>query len=134
MVLLLMAFIMWKIKQKYDVYTRRQRLMVEMEAMASRPFRSIYLELQLRPGDIPSPAGGPLRTLTTTQSQPSMTVVSPKDNMSVNGKSDGLKKKKKDPHLTSNGGPPPPKGQSCNGAGFMHPQMFLQEHTAKKKV
>ncbi|KAB7494399.1 Attractin-like protein 1 [Armadillidium nasatum] len=47
MVLLLMAFVMWKIKQKYDTYTRRQRLMVEMEAMASRPFRAIFLELQL---------------------------------------------------------------------------------------
>ncbi|KAK7083088.1 hypothetical protein SK128_015194 [Halocaridina rubra] len=46
--LLTLAAILWKIKQKYDIYTRRQRLLVEMEAMASRPFRPILLELYPR--------------------------------------------------------------------------------------
>ncbi|XP_076062898.1 attractin-like protein dsd isoform X2 [Oratosquilla oratoria] len=45
LLLLLLAAFLWKIKQKYDLYTRRQRLMVEMEAMASRPFRPILLEM-----------------------------------------------------------------------------------------
>ncbi|XP_069172715.1 attractin-like protein 1 isoform X2 [Procambarus clarkii] len=48
LVLLTLAAILWKIKQKYDIYTRRQRLLVEMEAMASRPFRPILLELYPR--------------------------------------------------------------------------------------
>jgi len=37
--LLLIAAILWKIKQKYDRYRRRQRLFVEMEQMASRYVR-----------------------------------------------------------------------------------------------
>jgi hypothetical protein len=36
--LLLIAAVLWKIKQKFDRYRRRQRLFVEMEQMASRPF------------------------------------------------------------------------------------------------
>ncbi|XP_045109303.1 attractin-like protein 1 isoform X1 [Portunus trituberculatus] len=48
LILLTLAAILWKIKQKYDIYTRRQRLLVEMEAMASRPFRPILLELYPR--------------------------------------------------------------------------------------
>ncbi|XP_071548836.1 attractin-like protein 1 isoform X2 [Panulirus ornatus] len=51
LILLTLAAILWKIKQKYDIYTRRQRLLVEMEAMASRPFRPILLELYPRGAD-----------------------------------------------------------------------------------
>jgi hypothetical protein len=47
--LLLVAAIMWKIKQKYDLYRRRQRLFVEMEQMASRPFSHVFVELQVPP-------------------------------------------------------------------------------------
>lgn len=36
-----MAAILWKIKQKYDMFRRRQRLFVEMEQMASRPFSQV---------------------------------------------------------------------------------------------
>ncbi|KAF2360915.1 CUB domain [Trinorchestia longiramus] len=43
--LLVVAAVLWKIKQKYDIYTRRRRLMVEMEAMAARPFKPVLLEL-----------------------------------------------------------------------------------------
>ncbi|CAN8014844.1 unnamed protein product, partial [Ixodes persulcatus] len=39
------AAILWKIKQKYDLYRRRQQLFVEMEQMASRPFAGVTLEL-----------------------------------------------------------------------------------------
>lgn len=39
--LLLMAATLWKIKQKYDMFRRRQRLFVEMEQMASRPFSQV---------------------------------------------------------------------------------------------
>lgn len=41
LLLLLMAAILWKIKQKYDMFRRRQRLFVEMEQMASRPFSQV---------------------------------------------------------------------------------------------
>ncbi len=44
--LLLVAAILWKIKQKFDRYRRRQRLFVEMEQMASRPFGSVLVELE----------------------------------------------------------------------------------------
>lgn len=37
-----MAAILWKIKQKYDMFRRRQRLFVEMEQMASRPFSQVH--------------------------------------------------------------------------------------------
>ena len=47
--LLLVAAIMWKIKQRYDRYRRRQRLFVEMEQMASRPFGSVLVELERIP-------------------------------------------------------------------------------------
>merc|ERR1712223_1339098 len=47
--LLIIAAILWKIKQKYDRYRRRQRLYVEMEQMASRPFGSVMVELERRP-------------------------------------------------------------------------------------
>ena len=40
---------MWKIKQKYDLYRRRQRLFVEMEQMASRPFSHVLVELHVPP-------------------------------------------------------------------------------------
>jgi hypothetical protein len=38
-----MAAILWKIKQKYDLFRRRQRLFVEMEQMASRPFSQVNI-------------------------------------------------------------------------------------------
>lgn len=37
---------MWKIKQKYDMYRRRQRIIVEMEQMASRPFSQVLVEIE----------------------------------------------------------------------------------------
>lgn len=42
LLLLLLAAVLWKIKQKYDMYRRRQRLFVEMEQMASRPFSEVF--------------------------------------------------------------------------------------------
>ncbi|KAG7168510.1 Attractin-like [Homarus americanus] len=65
LVLLTLAAILWKIKQKYDIYTRRQRLLVEMEAMASRPFRPILLELY--------PRGADAEVLDTNDSTPTTT-------------------------------------------------------------
>ncbi|XP_071746862.1 LOW QUALITY PROTEIN: attractin-like protein 1 [Lepeophtheirus salmonis] len=47
--LLLGAAILWKIKQKYDRYRRRQRLFVEMEQMASRPFGSVLIDMERLP-------------------------------------------------------------------------------------
>lgn len=47
--LLLIAAVLWKIKQKFDRYRRRQRLFVEMEQMASRPFGSVLVELEKLP-------------------------------------------------------------------------------------
>ncbi|XP_028966843.1 attractin [Galendromus occidentalis] len=47
--LLFIAAVLWKIKQKYDLYRRRQQLFVEMEQMASRPFAGVTLELQSPP-------------------------------------------------------------------------------------
>ncbi|KAL3182913.1 hypothetical protein MRX96_006713 [Rhipicephalus microplus] len=47
--LLIIAAILWKIKQKYDLYRRRQQLFVEMEQMASRPFAGVTLELDSEP-------------------------------------------------------------------------------------
>ncbi|XP_022918450.1 attractin-like protein 1 [Onthophagus taurus] len=44
--LLLVAAFLWKIKQRYDMYRRRQRLFVEMEQMASRPFSQVLVELE----------------------------------------------------------------------------------------
>ena len=55
MALLLVAAILWKIKQKYDRYRRRQRLFVEMEQMASRPFGTVLVELEKLPT---LPSGG----------------------------------------------------------------------------
>ncbi|XP_039760808.1 attractin-like protein 1 isoform X1 [Pararge aegeria] len=46
LLLLLVAAALWKIKQKYDLYRRRQRLFVEMEQMASRPFSQVSIELE----------------------------------------------------------------------------------------
>ncbi|XP_063629791.1 attractin [Cydia splendana] len=46
LLLLLVAAALWKIKQKYDLYRRRQRLFVEMEQMASRPFSQVCVELE----------------------------------------------------------------------------------------
>uniref|UniRef100_A0A0A9YMG1 Attractin n=1 Tax=Lygus hesperus TaxID=30085 RepID=A0A0A9YMG1_LYGHE len=48
LLLLLVAAILWKIKQKYDMYRRRQRLFVEMEQMASRPFSQVLVEIEKR--------------------------------------------------------------------------------------
>lgn len=48
LMLLLMAAILWKIKQKYDMFRRRQRLFVEMEQMASRPFSQVLVEIENR--------------------------------------------------------------------------------------
>lgn len=36
---------MWKIKEKYDMFRRRQRLFVELEQMASRPFSQVLVEI-----------------------------------------------------------------------------------------
>merc|ERR1719392_13833 len=47
--LLLIAAVLWKIKQKFDRYRRRQRLFVEMEQMASRPFGSVLCDLEKLP-------------------------------------------------------------------------------------
>ncbi|XP_039300291.1 attractin-like protein 1 isoform X2 [Nilaparvata lugens] len=46
--LLLVAAVLWKIKQKYDMYRRRQRINVEMEKMASRPFSQVFVEIEKR--------------------------------------------------------------------------------------
>ncbi|KAK9729796.1 Laminin EGF domain [Popillia japonica] len=46
--LLLAAALLWKIKQRYDMYRRRQRLFVEMEQMASRPFSQVLVELEVK--------------------------------------------------------------------------------------
>lgn len=43
--LLIIAAILWKIKQKYDLYRRRQQLFVEMEQMASRPFAGVVIQI-----------------------------------------------------------------------------------------
>lgn len=47
LLLLLLAAVLWKIKQKYDMYRRRQRLFVEMEQMASRPFSEVSVRIRL---------------------------------------------------------------------------------------
>lgn len=44
--LLIIAAILWKIKQKYDMYRRRQQLFLELQNMASRPFAGIVLHLE----------------------------------------------------------------------------------------
>lgn len=46
--LLLVAAILWKIKQRVDMYRRRQRLFLEMEQMASRAFSSVIVEIERR--------------------------------------------------------------------------------------
>lgn len=43
--LLIIAAVLYKIKHKYDNYRRRQRMIVEMEEMASRPFSSVTVEI-----------------------------------------------------------------------------------------
>jgi len=48
LLLLVIAALLWKIKQKYDNYRRRQRLFVEMEQMASRPYAQALLEIAKR--------------------------------------------------------------------------------------
>ncbi|GBP16940.1 Attractin [Eumeta japonica] len=57
LLLLLVAAAMWKIKQKYDLYRRRQRMFVEMEQMASRPFSQVCVELERGGGGggVPAP-------------------------------------------------------------------------------
>ncbi|XP_006814642.1 attractin-like, partial [Saccoglossus kowalevskii] len=51
--LLLIAAIIWKIKQKYDAYRRRRAHVVEMARFASRPFAytSVELEKEESPAD-----------------------------------------------------------------------------------
>ncbi|XP_077992752.1 attractin-like protein 1 [Glandiceps talaboti] len=44
--LLLIAAIVWKIKQRYDTYIRRRAHIVEMAHLASRPFATCCLELE----------------------------------------------------------------------------------------
>ncbi|XP_070539699.1 attractin-like protein 1 isoform X2 [Ptychodera flava] len=44
--LLLIAAIIWKIKQKYDAYMRRRAHVVEMAQLASRPFATSCLEIE----------------------------------------------------------------------------------------
>ncbi|CAH4035307.1 attractin-like protein 1 isoform X2 [Pieris brassicae] len=56
LLLLLVAAALWKIKQKYDLYRRRQRLFVEMEQMASRPFSQVCVELERGGGGAGVPA------------------------------------------------------------------------------
>ncbi|ERL89257.1 hypothetical protein D910_06630, partial [Dendroctonus ponderosae] len=46
LLLLVVAAVLWKVKQRYDMYRRRQRLFVEMEQMASRPFSQVMVELE----------------------------------------------------------------------------------------
>ncbi|XP_020278926.1 attractin-like protein 1 isoform X2 [Pseudomyrmex gracilis] len=46
--LLLVAAIIWKLKQRYDMYRRRQRLFLEMEQMASRAFSRVLVEIERR--------------------------------------------------------------------------------------
>ncbi|CAH0555288.1 unnamed protein product [Brassicogethes aeneus] len=48
LLLLLSAALSWKIKQRFDMYRRRQRLFVEMEQMASRPFSQVLVELEVK--------------------------------------------------------------------------------------
>ncbi|XP_054290142.1 attractin-like protein 1 [Macrosteles quadrilineatus] len=48
LLLLLVAAVLWKIKQRYDMYRRRQRMFVEMEQMASRPFSQVLVEIEKR--------------------------------------------------------------------------------------
>jgi len=56
--LLLIAAVLWKIKQKFDRYRRRQRLFVEMEQMASRPFGSVLCDLDKLPDHSNGGSGG----------------------------------------------------------------------------
>ncbi|XP_037295896.1 attractin-like protein 1 isoform X2 [Manduca sexta] len=56
LLLLLVAAALWKIKQRYDMYRRRQRLFVEMEQMASRPFSQVCVELEKGGGSVGVPA------------------------------------------------------------------------------
>ena len=65
--LLLIAAVLWKIKQKFDRYRRRQRLYVEMEQMASRPFGSVLVELDKLP-DHNSGSGSNLPNSSTVNS------------------------------------------------------------------
>ncbi|XP_013386295.1 attractin-like isoform X2 [Lingula anatina] len=44
--LLLIAIIIWKIKIRYVLYLSRQRMFVQMQQMASRPFSIVSLDLQ----------------------------------------------------------------------------------------
>lgn len=70
--LLIIAAILWKIKQKYDLYRRRQQLFVEMEQMASRPFAGVTLELDTETGD-----SGKLDDDATKQSHPTPVALEP---------------------------------------------------------
>lgn len=56
--LLLVAAILWKIKQKYDMYRRRQRLFLEMEQMASRAFSQVLVEIERRDIESSDSEGG----------------------------------------------------------------------------
>ncbi|XP_045189684.2 attractin-like protein 1 [Mercenaria mercenaria] len=50
--LLIIAAVLYKVKHKYDSYRRRQRMIVEMEEMASRPFATAVLEIERRAENI----------------------------------------------------------------------------------
>ena len=50
--LLLVAAVLWKIKQKYDMYRRRQRLFVEMQQMANRAFSQVLVEIERRDSSV----------------------------------------------------------------------------------
>nr|XP_027202331.1 attractin-like protein 1 [Dermatophagoides pteronyssinus] len=43
--LLIIAAMLWKIKQRYELYVRRQQLFVELEQMASRPFAGVVVQV-----------------------------------------------------------------------------------------
>ncbi|KAJ8976990.1 hypothetical protein NQ317_013991 [Molorchus minor] len=60
LILLLVAAILWKVKQRYDMYRRRQRLFVEMEQMASRPFSQVLVELEFNNLRIQQSAPSPI--------------------------------------------------------------------------
>ncbi|CAB0010888.1 unnamed protein product [Nesidiocoris tenuis] len=61
LLLLLVAAVLWKIKQKYDLYRRRQRLFVEMEQMASRPFSQVLVEIEKRASAMNTPTSPTLK-------------------------------------------------------------------------
>jgi len=43
--LLTAAFLAWKIKQRYDLYSHRRQVVIQMEHMASRPFTKLMIDV-----------------------------------------------------------------------------------------